>query len=138
MLACLGSARAAGKMTSAMIASLMLQFLPRVAQRACRKQEKINRMGAQHREILLPCLHRVLIQMETVEGLRAARAGVEAFVTGKDTACLGDTLSLLAKGLMTMESKSAVAGFMKAVSEELLDLLPRVFPDVFDVCCAPL
>jgi len=131
LLACLGSLRAADRMSAPMIASLTFQFLPIMAQRAHRKQEKLNRVGTQHRELILPLLRRIAGQLDTVPGTEVVKKDLEAFIAGRQTGKLGDCISALLKVLVVAEPKEAVAHLLKDASEELLDLLPRVFPLAF-------
>jgi len=125
---CLGGLRAAGKLSASMVASLMLQFLPILAQRAHRKQEKLNRVGEQQRELLLPMLHRMSVQLESIKEASSVKPHLDAFISGAETTKLGDSIASLFKIFATLESKAEVAQLIKGVSEELLDLLPRLFP----------
>merc|ERR1711920_493584 len=146
LLACLGSLRAAGKLSAPMVASLMLQFLTIMAQRAHRKQEKLNRMCALQREALLPLLHRVASHLDAVPGTEAAKVGLEDFVSGRETGKLGDTIASVLKVLVSVEPKTAVALLLKDCSEEIVELLPRslllphtCYPPVathIGACCA--
>mmetsp|Transcript_159482 Transcript_159482/g.511740 ORF Transcript_159482/g.511740 Transcript_159482/m.511740 type:complete len:471 (-) Transcript_159482:239-1651(-) len=138
LLICLGSLRAANKLSAAMIASIMLQFLPILAQRAHRKQEKLNRIGAQYREMLLPLLHRVLLHLDELEEGQSVKPGVEAFVSGKDASKLGDCIGSLLKVLAASQRRAVVAQLLKSASEELMDLLPRIFPESFSDACPPV
>jgi len=131
LLACLGSLRAADRMSAPMIASLTFQFLPIMAQRAHRKQEKLNRVGTQQRELILPLLRRIAGQLNAVPGTEVVKGDLEAFISGKQTGKLGDCISALLKVLVAAEPKTAVAHLLKDASEELLDLLPKVFPLAF-------
>lgn len=131
LLACLGSLQTAGKMSASMVASLMLQFLPILAQRAHRKQEKLNRVGAQSREMLLPVLHRVLLQLDAIEGADSVKSALNGYLSGQDCGKLGDCVSALLKLLAAQGPTAAVAQLLKGVGEEMLDLLPRSFPEMF-------
>lgn len=138
LLACIGGLRMAGRMSANMVGSLTLQFLPIIAQRAHRKQEKLNRVGAQHRELLLPTLHRVLVQLDSFAEAESVKAPLEAFVSGRDTGKLGDGLSSLLKMLTAQSGRAEVAALVKGASEELLDLMPRLFPGCFGAMCPPM
>lgn len=135
LLMCFGSLRAAGMMNASMIASMMLQFLPILAQRAHRKQEKLNRIGGEYREMLLPTLHSVFRHLHDIDGAGAFHSSLEAFICGSDTTKLGDTLAVMLKVLSTAHPRVAVARLLKSAGEELVDLLPRVFPDSFNASC---
>lgn len=114
-----------------MIASLTFQFLPIMAQRAHRKQEKLNRVGTQQRELILPLLRRIAGQLDAVPGTEVVKGDLEAFISGKQAGKLGDCISALLKVLVAAEPKASVAQLLKDASEELLDLLPKVFPMAF-------
>lgn len=139
LLASLGSLRETGKMTVNMLASLTLQFLPIIAQRAHRKQEKLNRVGPQYREVVTPLLQLILVQVDKkLLGFGDIKVKMETFISGADTSKLGDCLSHFLRELVNIESKTVVASVVKAASSELCELLPKLFHKAFECQYPPL
>lgn len=132
LLMCLRALRDAGMMSSKMVGSMMLQFLPILAQRAHRKQEKLNRLGPQKREELLSLLRSVSSQLGLVKETEPAKPLLEAFIDGTDVSRLGDFVALLFKALSTSKDRDAVAKAITGVTPELLESLPQLFPDLFE------
>jgi len=114
-----------------MISSLVLQFLPILAQRAHRKQEKINRIGGQHREMVLPLLKKMLAGADTIPELEPVKPLLEGFIFGPDDSKLGDGAAALLKALANAPSREPVAALVRTLGLELLELLPQAVPDVF-------
>lgn len=131
LLMCLRSLHDADMMSSKMVSSMLLQFLPILAQRAHRKQEKLNKLGPQMREALLPLLHSVSAHLDLVEDARGLRPLLEEFITGSDSSRLGDFVAALFKALSTCKDRHAVAEAITAVAPELLESLPQLIPDLF-------
>jgi len=131
LMACLGSLRSAHRLSAPMMASLMLQFLPVMAQRAQRKKDKLNRMGSLKRDMLLPLLHRITLHLDTIPGAEAVKTELEAFVSGQHIENFGDCISSLLRLLVSTEPKATVACLLKNISEDVLDLLSSVFPRSF-------
>jgi len=127
----LGSLKAlqdAGKLTAAAVAGLALQFLPILAQRAHRKQEKLNRQGVELRPTILPVLRRLREHLQQVEHLVPL---FDAFINGEDAEHLGDLLVAALKVLkdwVDSGSTVQVGEALVAVAEELVTLLPVLFP----------
>jgi hypothetical protein len=115
-----------------MISSLVLQFLPILAQRAHRKQEKMNRIGGQHREMVLPLLKIALAGADTVSELQVGvKPLLEEFISGADDSKLGDCIAALLKALANAPDRESVAALIRGAGTELLALLPQAIPDVF-------
>jgi len=139
--ACLFDLHRAGSLTPQSLANLVLQFLPILARRALRKQEKLNHIGNQWRGDLLPFLQSVDKQLDVLPELRALRPGLEAYFAGLETGRLGDFLTELLNVLVAASqrppaegggsSRSQVAEVVMAVSEELLALIKVIFPMAF-------
>jgi len=121
----------ASMMTPSVMSSLMVQFLPVMARRARRKQSQLNRWGAREREILLPLSNRILGQLDML-GLAKAKPGLEEFVSGHDTSKFGECISQLLSSLDCVVSNTPVAKAMDVIGEDLVDLLPRLLPEVFE------
>mmetsp|Transcript_18339 Transcript_18339/g.52418 ORF Transcript_18339/g.52418 Transcript_18339/m.52418 type:complete len:446 (-) Transcript_18339:262-1599(-) len=131
----LGGLHGNGKLSANMVGSLAFQYLPILSQRLQRKQEKINYVGAVHREALLPTLHRIIVHLEGIEEAAPVKASLEAFVSGSDTSKLGDALSALLKMMVASTNRKAIVSLIKGASEELVDLLPRLFNKWFGGSC---
>lgn len=131
LLACLAGLHHAGRLSSRMISSLVLQFLPILAQRAHRKQEKINRIGGQHRDMVLPLLKKALAGAGTIPELEPVKPLLEGFIFGPDDSKLGDCAAALLKALANAPSREPVAALVRGAGAELLELLPQAVPDVF-------
>merc|ERR1712117_478346 len=56
----------------------------------------------------------------------------EDFVSGRDTSKLGECMSQLLTSLECADSNAPVAEALDAIGEDLVDLLPRFFPKVFE------
>lgn len=133
LLMCLRGLWDAEKMSAKMVGSMMLQFLPILAQRAHRKQEKLNRLGPSKREELLPLLRCVSVYIERVAEAAPLKAQVEDFISGRDVTKLGDFLAALFKTLAMSKDRHGVAEAINGVAEgELLNYLPQIFPAMFD------
>merc|ERR1719498_1466743 len=98
----------------------MLQFLPILAQRAHRKQEKLNKLGPQMREGLLPLLHSVSARMDLVQDAKAVKPLLEEFISGSDTTKFGDFVAQLFKALSVCKDRHAVSEAITGVAPDLL------------------
>lgn len=131
LLQCLRTLQDAGMMTSKMVGSMMLQFLPILSQRAHRKQEKLNKLGHQKREALLALLHSVSAHLDLVEEAKPIKPILEDFITGKDVYRLGDFVAALFKALSASKDRRAVSEAITGVGPELCASLPQLFPALF-------
>lgn len=129
---CLRNLHDAGMMTSKMVASMMLQFLPILAQRAHRKQEKLNKVGAQKLEVLRPLLLNISAHLDLVEEARLLKPMLEEFLSGADVCRFGDFVAALFKALTTCKNRQAVSEAIQGVADDLQLTLPQLFPDLFD------
>lgn len=132
LLMCLRNLHDAGMMTSKMVASMMLQFLPILAQRAHRKQEKLNKVGAQKLEVLRPLLLNISAHLDLVEEARLLKPMLEEFLSGADVCRFGDFVAALFKALTTCKNRQAVSEAIQGVADDLQLTLPQLFPDLFD------
>lgn len=132
LLMCLRGLWDAQKMSAKMVGSMMLQFLPILAQRAHRKQEKLNRLGPSKREELLPLLRCVSAYIERVPEAAPLKSQLEDFISGRDVTKLGDFLALLFKTLAMSKDRHGVAEAINGVAEQLLNFMPRIFPAMFE------
>merc|ERR1719272_1853646 len=107
-------------MSPQMVGSMVFQFLPILAQRAHRKQEKLNKLGPQMREALLALLHSVSAHLDLVEEARAVKPLLEEFITGADVSRLGDFVAALFKALATSKDRHAVSEAITGVAQSFL------------------
>jgi len=114
-----------------MVGSMVFQFLPILAQRAHRKQEKLNKLGPQMRDALLPLLHSVSAHLDLIEEAKPVKPLLEEFIEGKDVTRLGDFVAALFKGISTCKDKQKVSEAITGVAPDLLTSLPQLFPDLF-------
>jgi hypothetical protein len=128
ILACLRSLREADKLSPEMVSSIMLHFLPMMAQMSDKLREKLNRAGARRRDSWLPLLHLILCQLDALEGMEHVKPMLEEFVSGKNPSKFGDCFAALVETLCFIEDKVAVAGVLKVVAEEFIDTLPSLLP----------
>jgi len=135
----LGGLKAVGKFSAKSVASLAVHFLPTLAERAsvCNRQARWTEAGSAHRDALLPTLHRVLIHLEAMEGTEAVKQSLESYCSGEDVSKLGETLALLLQTLVAHPDRASVITLIMGASEELVDLLPRLFPWCFAGWCMP-
>jgi hypothetical protein len=129
---------AVGRLTSASVASLALQFLPILSQRAQRKQDKMNIHGGSWREKLgiERVLQRVVDELGRVPEAAGPRAELRAYVEGRKAARLGDALCPVLKVLAAAverpgAAKARVAQALTGVADELKAALPMMFPTDF-------
>lgn len=122
---CLCSLRQAGMLSAPMVASLALQFLPILLQRATKKQERLNHFGIWQRTVLLPLLSRLLAALDGHNGVDTARFLLHAFVSGRDTATLGDGCQTLLHTLVA-QPKNKAAQVLQSASGALLDFVAEV------------
>jgi len=132
LLMCLRGLWDAQKMSAKMVGSMMLQFLPILAQRAHRKQEKLNRLGPSKREELLPLLRCVSAYIERVPEAAPLKSQLEDFISGRDVTKLGDFLAVLFKTLAMSKDRHGVAEAINGVAEQLLNFMPQIFPAMFE------
>eukprot|EP00931_Biecheleriopsis_adriatica_P057777 TRINITY_DN3429_c0_g1_i1.p1 TRINITY_DN3429_c0_g1~~TRINITY_DN3429_c0_g1_i1.p1 ORF type:complete len:509 (-),score=103.45 TRINITY_DN3429_c0_g1_i1:25-1488(-) len=133
LLACLKALHSCGRLSPAVVASLALQFLPILAQRVQRKQEKINRKGANMRKEkpLVNLLQAVCEQIRRIPEAEPVRPALKAYIAGSDTAHLGDTLADLLRRLAACKSRAPLATALLAVGAEMLAVLPCLCPETF-------
>lgn len=139
LLACVRGLHNSGRLTPKALASLALQFLPILAQRAHRKQEKFNRMACKPwmRELLLPLLQGIVNQLDQIPEAVSLKPALQAYISGSDTTHFGDLLAQLLRILASSDSQNAIASVLLTVAEELLALLPQLFPNAFGDTGAP-
>mmetsp|Transcript_67305 Transcript_67305/g.194883 ORF Transcript_67305/g.194883 Transcript_67305/m.194883 type:complete len:521 (+) Transcript_67305:129-1691(+) len=137
LVSCLGGLNAVGKFNDKAVASLAVHFLPTLGERVGHRKERLNEAGLVHREALLPMLHRVLIQLEAMEGTEAVKQSLESYCSGEDVSKLGETMALLLQTLVAHADRASVITLIRGASEELVDLLPRLFPGCFAGWCMP-
>merc|ERR1719174_3393644 len=114
--------------TSNMVGSMMLQFLPILAQRAHRKQEKLNRIGPQRHEALLDVLRSISGHIECIEECANLKESLEDYCTGKDTSKLGDFVAQASKALSTCKNEQARAQVIEGIAPTLMESFPKLFP----------
>ena len=132
LLACLKGMYCSGRLSAGVLASLALQFLPILAQRVSRKQEKINRKGVKlRRGPILQLLRSFCEQLETIPDSQHACEALHAYVVGNDTGHLGDGLAELLKCLAACKSRTRLAKALMAVGDEVVCVLPYLFPETF-------
>lgn len=131
LLMCLRGLHEADMMSCKMVGSMLLQFLPILAQRTHRKQEKLNKLGPQMREALLSLLHSVSAHLDLIEEAHSVKPMLEEFITGTVVSRLGDCVAALFKALSTCKDRHAVSEAIVGVAPELLESLPKLFPDLF-------
>ena len=132
LLACLKGMYCSGRLTAAILASLALQFLPILAQRVSRKQEKINRKGPKLRKgPILQLLRRLCEQLKSIPDSQRACEALQGYIGGTDTGHLGDGLAELLKVLAACKSRILLASALVAVADEVLQVLPFLFPESF-------
>jgi len=124
LFSCLNALHASGRLTSCMVASLVLQFLPLLAQRAQRKRESLNRYAVKwgERRPFIELLQILAQKLEPIPEAQTLMPALNAFISGTDTAHLGDLVANLLRALANTEAKRAVAQAVLAVSKELLTL----------------
>ena len=129
LLACLKGMYCSGRLSAGVLAALLCQFLPILAQRVSRKQEKINRKGAKLRKgPVLQLLRSLCEQLEAIPNTPACEA-LSGYISGTDTGRLGDGLAELLRCLAACKSRTRLATALVAVADEALRVLPFLFPE---------
>ncbi|CAK9026483.1 Dipeptidyl peptidase 8 [Durusdinium trenchii] len=133
LLACLKGMHSSGRLSAEVLASLILQFLPILAQRVQRKQEKINRKGVKMRQhkSLMQLIKSICIHFQTLPGTSHILQSFAAYLAGNETQRLGDTLAELLRCLVSCKSRSSLAAALVAVARDILLVLPCLFPETF-------
>ncbi|CAJ1365550.1 unnamed protein product [Effrenium voratum] len=140
LLACFKGMHCMGRLSEKTLVSLVLQFLPIFAQRVQRKQEKINRKGVKLRDKkFLNLIKQVCEKFQDLPDTEKALTYLQAYHSGSDVNHLGDSLAELLRALVSCD-KASVAAALVAVAEDLLAVLPALFPDTFGApnSCVPL
>jgi len=137
LLTCLGGLKAVGRFNAKSVASLAVYFLPTLAERAGQRQARLNQAGTARRESLLPMLHRILVHLEPLGEAGSVKQSLEAYCSGEDVSKLGETLAALLHMLVAHPDRASAITVIKGVSEELVDLLPQLFPRCFAGWCMP-
>lgn len=132
LLMCLRSLRDADLMSTNMVGSMLLQFLPILAQRVHRKQEKLNHVGFTKRETLLPLLRRLSELIDMVEEAKSTKPMLEGFLSGASAYAFGDILALVLKTLAACKNRRAVSEAILAFAPYLCKSLPELFPGLFN------